>query len=646
MTIYDQDVPNTQRIQFRIGINIGDIIVEGDDIYGDGVNIAARLEGLAEPGGICISGTAFDHTLHKADVGFASLGEQKLKNIADPVRVYRVLLDPSQAGKIVLARRRPARPAAMAATLTALAVALAAIVLVWQWPSAAKQPSVAVLPFANLSGEPGQEYFTDGITDSLINDLTRLSDLDVIALNSVIAYKGKPVVPANIRRDLGVRFVVEGSVQRNGDQVRINARLTDAVHGDHLWANRFENGSTDILAVQDEMSRQIVKALGLEPSQSEAERIDRPPTANLEAYDYFLRAGEATRDGRRSRMLEALGLYDKAEALDPNFADAFAADAHASAFVWRSAYDDVLQSALARKRAYDKASRALALDPGLSSPYAVLALMQVVDRHYDQALSSAQRAVALGAADADAHMTVAYVQLFSGNHAEAAEAVEAALKYNPNLSAIDRYTAGLVFYQLRDYAKASDNFEKARDASPGNGDFVSPPALVYVRTGRLDDARAAIAEGLRLVGGRDSLAGWSMTNAHYRKAEDLAFIIDALREAGLAAWPFGFNGDEGGRMTGDEIAATVMGKLLKGQIEPTKGPALMQIDRDGKAAFRSTNQMMTETVFVEGDTLCEHSENAFGRADCGPVFRRANPTDDLRFTYANSTRVFHFSPVN
>ncbi|MBY5568720.1 tetratricopeptide repeat protein [Rhizobium leguminosarum] len=633
-----------QRMLFRIGVNLGDVIVEGEDIHGDGVNIAARLESLAQPGGICISGTAFDHTVHKAEVGFSSLGEQQLKNIADPVRVYRVLLDPSEAGKVV-ASRRPRRRAIILATLAALLIAAAAIVFAWQWPFVPQRPSVAVLPFANLSSDAGQDYFTDGITDSLIADLTMLSDLDVIGHNSVFAYKGKPLVLADIGRDLGVRFVVEGSVQRIGDQIRVNAQLSDVASGDHLWANRFNRAAADVMAVQDELSRQIAEALGLKLTQSETERITRPPTANLEAYDYYLRAEQATRTGRRSRLLEALALFDKAEALDPGFAEAFAADAHATAYVWRSAYDDVLQSAPARKRAYEKASRALALDSALSSPYAVLAVMQVVDRRYEQAVTSAQQAVSLGSADAEAHMALAYVQLFSGNHAEAGAAVDTALRHDPNLSAINRYTAGLVFYLQRDYTKAIDSFERARDGSPGNGDFVTPLAMAYVRAGRLDDARATVAEGLRLLAGRDSLADWRLSNAHFRNEQDLAFILDALREAGLPEWPFGFKGNEHERLHGEEIASIVMGKLLRGKTEPSGSPALMQIERDGKAAFRSTTQMVTGTVFVNGDMLCEQSENAFGRADCGPIYRPANSPAETSYAYVNSTKVFHFSPV-
>ena len=191
--------------------------------------------------------------------------------------------------------------------------------MAWQKPSAPERPSVAVLPFANLSGDPSQDYFADGITEDLITDLAKLSGLDVIARNSVFAYKGKPLVLADVGRDLGVRFVVEGSVRRTGDQIRLNAQLIDIATGDNLWADRFDRGMADVFAVQDEMSREIAKALGVQPSAAESERMARPPTANLEAYDYYLRAEQAARTGRRAGLREALALYDKAEEARPRF---------------------------------------------------------------------------------------------------------------------------------------------------------------------------------------------------------------------------------------------------------------------------------------------------------------------------------------
>lgn len=640
MSKRDDGVSEDMRIRFRIGVNSGDILVEVDDIYGDGVNIAARLQAIAEPGGIFISGTVFDQVVHKVDVGFRALGERRLKNIADPVRVYRVLLDPPKKGSAVSTRPPKARRLVVAGGAVALLAAVTVIVTgLWR---DVQRPSVAVLPFVNLSNDQSQDYFAEGITDDLISDLAKISDLDVISQNSVFAYKGNPHLLRQVRDELGVRYVVEGSVRRTGNLIRVEAQLTDAESGKRLWAGRYDRDSTEVFAAQDQMSRQVADALGMKLSPDETERISHPPTTNLEAYDVYLRAEQAARTGRRSQMLEALALFEKAETLDGDFAQAFASDARASSFVWRSAYDDVLQSALARKRAYEKASRALALDPEIPSPYAVLAIMQAVDRRYGQAIATAQKAVALGPTSAEAHMAVAYVQLVSGNHSEAAAAVTAALRYDPTPSAVDRYTAGLVFYLQRDYPRAIDSFQRARDESDGNGEFVTSLAMPYIRAGRVTDARAVVADAKRLLDGIDCLAGWRLSYGHFR-SDDLAFILDALREAGLPEWPFGFEADERDRLSGEEITTAIMGKVLRGRVEPRQNPAIMQVQVDGKAAFRSATLMMTETISVRGDLLCEQSENAFGQADCGPVYRQVSNADGPSYAYVNSSKAFYFS---
>jgi adenylate cyclase len=649
----DQSTVEARKIRFRIGVNLGDVIVDGNDIYGDGVNIAARLEALAEPGGICISGTAFDHAVHKADVGFAGLGEQRLKNIADPVRAYRVLLAPGEAGKIVTGRRGLDSRVMILAGIAVLLVVMLSGVFAWQWqkPSASGRPSVAVLPFTNLSGDPSQDYFADGITEDLITDLAKLSGLDVIARNSVFAYKGKPLVLANVARDLGVRFVVDGSVRRTGDQIRFNVQLIDVATGDNMWADRFDRGIADVFAVQDEISREIAKTLGVQPSAAESERMARPPTANLEAYDYYLRAEQAARFGGGSGLKKALALYDKAEQVDPAFAEAFAADARTSVYVWRSGFDDIIQSAPARKRTYEKASKALELDPDLSSPYALLGIMQVIDRHYDEAIASAKRAVAIGPGDAGAHIALGYVQLFAGNDAEAANAVETALKLDPNLSPMDREIAGLVFLLRGDTATAIDTLERARDDAPGDGSFRILLAAAYARAGRLGDAKAAIADGLRITSSsesparRRSLSAWRNFYANLRNAEDLTLIIDALRQAGLPEWPFGFTADEKDRLKGEEIATLVLGHTLQGHIEPGRQPAIMQIAKDGTAGFRTMTRMLTLRVYVDHDVLCEQSESSYGRPECGPVYRRSD-APDKEYSYVNSGKVFHFVTAN
>jgi len=396
------------------------------------------------------------------------------------------------------------------------------------------------------------------------------------------------------------------------------------------------------------MSREIAKALGMRPSEAESERMARPPTANLEAYDYYLRAEQAARTGSRAGLREALALYDKAEELDPTFAEAFAADARTTVYIWRASLHEIVQSAPARKRAYEKASRALQIDPDLSSPYAILSVMQIVDRRYEEAIVSAKRAVALGPGDAKAQIALGYVQLFAGNHAESVTAVETALRLDPNLTAIDRETAGLVFLLHGDLAKAIEALERTRNDAPAIGHFRITLAAAYARAGRLPDARVAIADGLRLMAELDSpvtfymLSGWRIQLAHFRDARDLALIIDALRQAGLPEWPSGFTADEHDRLKGAEIAELVLGHTLRGELKPSGQPAILQIGLDGKAGFRSMTRMLTETVYVDGDLLCEQSENMFGRPDCGPVYKRRDAAEN-GYTFVNSSKVFHFS---
>ena len=279
---HNQETPENQWIRFRIGVNLGDVIVDGDDIYGDGVNIAARLEGMATPDGICISGTAFDHAVHKVDVGFVELGQQHLKNIADPVRVYRVLLDPKDRQKLVAAVSPSRKRIAILAGVALVLIAISAAALLWQRSYAPQRQAIAVLPFANLSGESSQDYFADGITEDLITDLAKLSDIDVVSRNSVLAYRNRPSALTVIARDLGARFIVEGSVRRTGDQIRVTAQLIDIVTGDNLWANRYDGAITGLFTIQSQMSREIAQALGVRPSNTETERMARPPTTNLE----------------------------------------------------------------------------------------------------------------------------------------------------------------------------------------------------------------------------------------------------------------------------------------------------------------------------------------------------------------------------
>ena len=280
MREHNADVPADRQIVYRIGINIGDIIVEGDDIYGDGVNIAARLEGLSEPGGICVSSNVFNQVKNKVEVGFEDLGDQQVKNIEEPVRVYKVTTGPCERLKGDLA---------IVAGATACAT------------DAAEKPAIAVLPFDNMSGDAEQEYFADGITEDIITELARFQNLVVIARNSTFSYKGKAPRVKDVARDLGVHYVVEGSVRKAGNRVRVTVQLIESKSEKHVWAERYDRDLTDIFEIQDEVTKAIIGALPSRLEAADIERIKRKPPQDLAAYDYVLRSKILHHHGTRRR---------------------------------------------------------------------------------------------------------------------------------------------------------------------------------------------------------------------------------------------------------------------------------------------------------------------------------------------------------
>src|SRR5512145_1025085 len=336
LKVRNAELAEQRQMKFRIGINVGDVMVEGGDLFGDGVNVAARLEGLAQPGGICISGSAFDQVKNKLSIGFENIGPQAVKNIAEPVPALRVVPGPVsvQGTRAMPAARKRWRIPVVAAAVV-LIVAIAGSVAWWQpWApkvdpgSAARmahplpdKPSIAVLPFANISGDKEQEYFSDGITNDIITELSKFSNLFVIASNSVFTYKGKAVKVNEVGRDLGVRYVIEGSVQKAAGRVRINAQLIDAATSRHLWADRYDRDLKDVFAVQDEITKSIVTALEVILTGDEQQRAARRYTDVLEAYDLFLRgrnylfAGRETgvfMRGTREAHSQARELFERA----------------------------------------------------------------------------------------------------------------------------------------------------------------------------------------------------------------------------------------------------------------------------------------------------------------------------------------------
>jgi TolB-like protein len=426
------DLPEDRRMRLRIGVNLGDVMVEGDNLLGDGVNIAARLETLAEPGGISLARSVFDQVKKQLDLGYEYLGEHEVKNIAEPVQVYRVLTEPEATGKVIGEPKRAAQSwkrMALAAVVFVLIGVAGAVTWLRPWeptiePASVERmafplpdrPSIAVLPFTNMSDDPGQVYFADGMTDDLITDLSKVSGLFVIARNSVFAYKDKPVKIRQVAEELGVRYVLEGSVRRAGDDVRINAQLiVDATTGGHIWAERYDGSLDNIFAVQDKFVRRIVKALALNLSPEEQEEIDRGQTSNIEAREAFQRGWEHYLRFSPEQNARAATELKTAIELDPDYGRAYAALGlvYLRGCAWR--WNEPLN--MSTSGAFDTAAGYLDEAKTHPSSLANVAASQIYlyDERHDEALVEAARAIALDPNDPEAHIGMAWTMITAGN---------------------------------------------------------------------------------------------------------------------------------------------------------------------------------------------------------------------------------------
>ncbi|HKY61484.1 MAG TPA: adenylate/guanylate cyclase domain-containing protein [Gemmatimonadota bacterium] len=402
------DTPEDRRLQFRVGINLGDVIIDGDDIFGDGVNVAARLENLSDPGGICISQGAWDLARGRVEIPFQDRGEVTVKNIARPIRVYGVRFD------------MPRKSAAAAPDSTS------------------SKRSIAVLPFANWSSDPENEYFSDGISEELINLLTKLPQLQVSARTSSFAFKNKDVNVRTIARELGVKTVLEGSVRRAGKRIRITAQLIDSENGFHLWSETYDRELEDIFAVQDEIARSIVDALEITLSPKQEKVIEQVPTTDVKAYDCYLRGRTFLHD-QRGGVKPALNMFAVAIEIDPHYALAHAglADASALLYTWYEKDEAHLRRADAASR------RALELDPELAEAHAARAHVLALTNHYDEAKQEFETAIRLDPTFYEAYYNYARAALMHGRFEKSAQMFEKAFAVRP-----DDYQAPLLVTQV------------------------------------------------------------------------------------------------------------------------------------------------------------------------------------------------------
>lgn len=494
-----------RKMRFRIGINLGDVIEEGQRIYGDGVNVAARMEALAEAGGICISGMVHGAVESKIGLEYEFIGEHEVKNIDKPIRAYRVLTHPGDAAHRVIRAKKSIGKACRKGLWGLLAVVLVgAGFATWHFyfrappiePASVKKmayplpdkPSIAVLPFVNMSDDPKQEYFSDGISEDIITDLSKIAGLVVISRNSSFSYKGKKIKIPVIAKELGVKYVLEGSIRKAGHEVRINAQLIDAALDRHIWADRFDGKYESIFDLQDRITNKIVSALSVNISRPEQKVIADKGTDNLLAYDEYLKGIEHVRKYTPKDYVKAIEYFKKAIAIDRNYSKAYAELAYiyySSVAGGQSFYDamltDFFSSKLSTRHYLD-----LAMKNPSSRSYQVLARMELYKRNYDRAIDHAERAVSLAPNDADAWEALGSIMIYAGHPVKAIKYYKRSIMLDP----LHKSTGGIGFayFAMGDYGQAVKYIAKSFEDNPERKSFLCFLAAAYAFLG--DDEKA------------------------------------------------------------------------------------------------------------------------------------------------------------
>ncbi len=547
----NEGLPEESRMPFRIGINLGDVIEEEGNIFGDGVNVAARLESLAEPGGVCISGTVYDQVKNKLDIGYQSMGEHSVKNISEPVRAYRVQADSGKKSRTVGWRGMLPHLEKRLDLVKVIVLALSVLVgIAGIWHSYYRtvspsrgvasvqrvalplpdKPSIAVLPFENMTGDPKQEYFTDGFTEEIITSLAKISSLFVISRNSSFTYKGKPVKVQQVSEELGVRYVLEGSIQKSGSRVRINAQLIDAVSGKHLWSEHYDRSMKDIFALQDEINLKILTALQVQLTSGEQARVWAKGTKNLDAYLMFMQVRENIVLGNASATVRARQLAEETIALDPKYAQAYMylGVTHMQEFLggWSNSPKESLAQAI------EWTQKALAMDDSLAEAHSRLGHLYTFINRHEEAIAEVEKAMAMDPNSAAVHFNAGLVLRFSGKPAESITACKKSIRLQPFTPGIYYGNLGMAYFQNRSNCEeAVKACEEGVKRAPEGMIVHFMATTVFSACGKEEEARKAAKELLR-ISPNFSVESFAK-KLPQNKQEDKDRIVEALRKAGL-----------------------------------------------------------------------------------------------------------------
>lgn len=499
----NRDMPASRILLYRIGINLGDVIVEQDDIFGDGVNVAARLEAMAEPGGICVSAAVRDQVADRLNVGYADLGDQQVKNISRPIHVFKVLLnEPASAADDAAPDGQPAPQAG------------------------ARKPSIAVLPFVNMSGDPEQEFFADGLTEDIITELSRFRELLVISRNAVFVHKGKAVKAREIAREFGVDYVVEGSVRKAADRVRVTVQLIDGETETHVWAERYDRKLADIFAIQDEVTSAIAATLFGRVEAARHDRVQRRRTENMAAYEYVLAGKVLHHASNREANAQAQRMLDRAIELDPNYAHAHAWKACVTGQAWVHGWCEEPQAGV--QLIADELQAALALDDNDADVHRILAALKLSFNEHDKAAYHQERALNLNPNSDLIVVQQGELLTWLGRPEEGIEWIRRAMRLNPYHPERFWSHLGRAQYTARLYADAIESFSKL--TAPDH----SHHAFLAASSAQLGNRIAAAAHAREVLNRQPAFTIKTYVKTlHYRQFSDTEHVADGLLKAGL-----------------------------------------------------------------------------------------------------------------